>query len=395
MSYNNSLSHLNKILINKRGYLFKMPTKGENVILLTSGGMDSICLWQLLLDKYKLNVYPLFIDFDSKGRSPLNSALYFGKIFKKKYKKNYKDIHILHNIPMFSFEKLGTPKNVIRDLNLVAHNMRYLKKQKKYISFMVNNPSRLGHYAFSAFDYSLHLKYEKGIKINTIMCGIVEEDSLIKESTLTTLRSLNVLLCEIIGNPHLQFTAPIEKRTEFYYSKIDLMKISASKMLPLEHTWSCHHDQFRHCGICYECYTRKQSFIDAHLKDKTIYSNRSYIIRPIRRVIRKIIQFLKSPKKNKRSDAIKLSNSSIISINRDTTASMINQSIHLLNSEDEFTVLNHTGSFILNKLIEGPQSLEDLSKLLHHKFKIDKDKAYSDTEGLIVSLVEDNFLEIN
>ena len=41
----NLLKKLNKIILSKKGFVFKMPKKNSSAVLAISGGLDSVMLW--------------------------------------------------------------------------------------------------------------------------------------------------------------------------------------------------------------------------------------------------------------------------------------------------------------------------------------------------------------
>lgn len=51
---------IEQILIKERGYLVKI-NKNDSVVLLVSGGLDSIITMAYIVEKFEVNVYPLFI----------------------------------------------------------------------------------------------------------------------------------------------------------------------------------------------------------------------------------------------------------------------------------------------------------------------------------------------
>lgn len=386
----NFLDTFNSLLIQKRGYEFKIPQQNEHVILLVSGGVDSICLWNLLLDKYKLNVYPLFVNFTSKGVNPLKSVRYFEKFFEKRYPKHFRKVKILDNIPMFSFDKLPNFDHTMKDLFLISNNMQYLEEQNSYASLMVNNPSRLGHYAFYAFDYLLDIRYRIGVPIDTILCGIVEEDHYIRESTLATLRNVTLLLSEIIGIPNLQFSAPIEKKNNFFYSKVDLMKFAQRKNLSLEKTWSCHFKKSHHCGVCIECHTRKEGFYKAKIQDKTTYSKKT----AFHGLKEKILAMYPSSKKQIDSPQIHINKNNRIYIPNDTIYINNKGFYHLLNKSHEYTVLNKSAGIIWRELSTGPKNLSQLKKLITTEYEVNPKEADRDIKILIEYLLTHKFLSL-
>src|SRR5690606_1306906 len=103
------INDIERIFLKKRGYVFKMPKPGTPVILLLSGGLDSIAIWFLLLKKYRLNVYPLTL-----SRKPWNflngqqrSLDYYSKIFKKQFPKLFHQSFVVrHHASYFHFSKL-------------------------------------------------------------------------------------------------------------------------------------------------------------------------------------------------------------------------------------------------------------------------------------------------
>jgi len=58
----NLLKIFSNILKDKRGYVVKMPQKGESVVACLSGGQDSVANIGILLKEFGLNVYPFFIN---------------------------------------------------------------------------------------------------------------------------------------------------------------------------------------------------------------------------------------------------------------------------------------------------------------------------------------------
>jgi tRNA(Ile)-lysidine synthase TilS/MesJ len=63
-----TIRSLESLLLKKRGYIFRMPKPGKSVILLLSGGLDSITCWGMLMEEFKLNVYPISFDRGERRR---------------------------------------------------------------------------------------------------------------------------------------------------------------------------------------------------------------------------------------------------------------------------------------------------------------------------------------
>jgi len=56
------LNSFDSLFIAKRGFVVKMPQKGESVVACLSGGMDSVANIAMLMKEYGLRVYPFFIN---------------------------------------------------------------------------------------------------------------------------------------------------------------------------------------------------------------------------------------------------------------------------------------------------------------------------------------------
>jgi tRNA(Ile)-lysidine synthase TilS/MesJ len=78
----------------KRGYVTKPPEKNESVILLLSGGIDSIVAWYVLMAYYKAKVYPI-TRIMGKLDPTLHVVIKFSNIYRKKFPKLFQE-HILY-----------------------------------------------------------------------------------------------------------------------------------------------------------------------------------------------------------------------------------------------------------------------------------------------------------
>lgn len=92
----NLLKIFSNILKDKRGYVVKMPRKGESVVACLSGGQDSVANTGILLKEFGLNVYPFFINRGQSNYKHEKKAVdYFNRFYKNKFPKlyhNYKEI---------------------------------------------------------------------------------------------------------------------------------------------------------------------------------------------------------------------------------------------------------------------------------------------------------------
>jgi 7-cyano-7-deazaguanine synthase len=109
--------------------------------------------------------------------------------------------------------------------------------------------------------------YGHMIRTNRISLAIVEHQlagvpqftSFLKQlaSSLETLQP---------GLPAIEFELPFSSM-----SKADVIRRGLDVEVPFEDTWSCVNYGEFHCGRCYPCQGRRQSFVDAGLEDPTTY----------------------------------------------------------------------------------------------------------------------------
>lgn len=58
-----------------------------------------------------------------------------------------------------------------------------------------------------------------------------------------------------------------------YSDKSDIVRQGNRLGVPYDLTWSCYKGESVHCGVCPTCRARKKSFLDAGVKDPTMYDN--------------------------------------------------------------------------------------------------------------------------
>lgn len=256
---------IEKILIKKRGYVFRMPKPKESVILLLSGGVDSIVMWDILISKYKLNVYPLFVT----GKTGLfrlldnqyRSMKYFERFYRKKYKNLLHPIYVAKSIEVMNKKiKEATLKNPQEIINSIHADG----------NINIQNYSRTTVLSCMALDYSRVLEIQKNIKISTIFTGNLYNDGLVTQNqTLTVLRSTMYNLCAISGDYYRQFTSLfMEKEMGYFFDKNFVVQWAKKYHLPISKTWTCwYREKLIPCGVCTTCRYRKSIMIDNDLKD--------------------------------------------------------------------------------------------------------------------------------
>ncbi|MBI2616843.1 7-cyano-7-deazaguanine synthase [Candidatus Gottesmanbacteria bacterium] len=271
---NFTLKKFSDIFTRYRQTPFTMPSPNKAVILLCSGGIDSVVLWEILLRKYKLKVFPLRHTTPKKQEE--KAFQFFLEYFRKKYPKQCQDVFTFGHEFLFSFQKetyhLFEKDQKMRIPNLSIHD------GKQTVAFTIPI-TRLGVYALKAYEYALYLRSYANVDVQTAFVAITPEDSAYyREATLTVLRSFNLSICTLLGDYRFQFTSPYLEKSFPFKTKLDIISFAKKTGLPLEMTWSCTDDLPSQCGECFSCLLRKRIFDISGIKDKTTYGRKGFWI---------------------------------------------------------------------------------------------------------------------
>jgi len=253
------LEKIEDILKMRRFNLIKMPRPGEVVVVIHSGGMDSTINIAILMEEFGLKVYPMFVN---RGQTNIKyekeSVKYFEKYFEDKYPALYnKSLEI----------ELNTPPKAYKDALRATKDLEDNLQSRQRIAFPSRNPILV----LTAAEYAYSLQ-SKGIFPKTIFTSFMKEDPP-RHSTLTAVRMMNLLICQIMEDYMWQVIAlPIEREFNNFYGKDRYLKWAVEHGLPVEKTRSCYKNQEKHCGKCYPaCENRKKAFESAEVEDKTDY----------------------------------------------------------------------------------------------------------------------------
>lgn len=258
-----ALKQTESFLKRKRGHVFRMPSKGEAVILTVSGGLDSSIVWGMLLEEYGLHVYPVFFRRGHKRLKREEAAvLYFERYFQKQYP------HACHPV---QFLDVPMPPKEIR-WKITSHSQELVRRDTNQRKGL---PLYSGLLALNAAEYAFFLEEEKDIDIHTIFSAFVSSDGeSLKYETVTAMRSVMQNICILTGDMKWQYTSlALETELGHFWDKDVLIRWASEKKYPLEKTFSCISpiNYKIHCGRCYFCQYRKQSFIMAGVLDTTEY----------------------------------------------------------------------------------------------------------------------------
>lgn len=252
-NYELNLCKLEDILLSERSSVFRAPREDEHVIVLLSGGLDSVIMTGILLNKFKCKVHPIYIKRGAKAQSLEEKSFdYFVEFYKKIHKdKVGKPYKFETGIPPKEFKK-----NFDRAMiDTVGHPLRN---------------STMQNYAVM---YAISLGKQIGEKINTVFVGSVGEDYKEPESGLLSLRAKTISTCTSLGDWDFQITSPmLEKELKwdwkitrtgdrllykpdliFYAEKIHPVRI------PHEKSRSCFSAKETSCKECSACKKRYEA----------------------------------------------------------------------------------------------------------------------------------------
>lgn len=280
------INSIENILIQKRKNVFKLPKPNTEVILLVSGGLDSILTWGFLLKEYKLKVYPLFLNKGEKRATKEEQSIdffsnYYFKKYPKLFIKPYKQTIFLPQKEIIS--ALKTPFD-----NLSTYNVNIIKNfdPSTTSNIFLGSPGLVPLYALL---FARYLELSTNTKIRTIFSSVMMGDGTVCPSqTLTSLRVINLAMCSFTGDYSYQFTSPtIEPYLHNFFEKKDLIKYGKIAGIPMKYTWSCYRGLKHQCGMCLACKARKFEFEKAGISDDTVYMKNYKII--VKNKLKKII----------------------------------------------------------------------------------------------------------
>lgn len=266
------LADYDNLLVKRRGFPASAFRKNEDVVLLLSGGLDSIGLWIYLLSKFQARVFPLYLYRNGLNTSPYRAIQYYENLLKSRFPENFQPVKVQKtNSPLFIYSRLKRDFSAKLNLHTMLHNLSYDPDKKKYVPVLPNQPSRLGIFVFTAFEYALGLSLKYHREIGKIVYALTPEEDMIRGSELPLIRLFSLTLCELTRDNHWEVLAPIDKPNGFYLKKRQLVDYCFRLGLNLDRTWSCGKSDRYHCGSCFNCFHRKKAFHEAGIEDRTLY----------------------------------------------------------------------------------------------------------------------------
>ena len=255
MKTDNKQLSIEESLIQKRGYVSKWP-ESKSIVMIISGGLDSIATSARLIEEFGLEIFPLHIHRGQTNTVAENKSVdFFTNFFQQKYgeDKFHTPMKISVNVP---------PQEFKPDL------MPYTKEK--------GHPMRdpIMHLLGVQYAVAVSQKYSKNVK--TVLCAIVPEDYF-PHSTLEGLRTNTLNTCQNMGDWDWVISSPnIDPNLYPEPSgKLDEIKWAMDHGIPIGETISCNNasekTNYLACGNCSSCKRRAEAFVKAGFTDPTKY----------------------------------------------------------------------------------------------------------------------------
>ncbi len=256
------VADLERNILKRRDHIVSPFKEGENVILLLSGGLDSVAVWVLLLKHYRVNVYPFHLNGSLKLGERL-SLTYYQKILKQE--TNFRPIkHFYAGSKFFNFTK---KPELLSAQTILEHYDHQVEEVLSPATGSNMFATLYGGY------YSAQLAWNRSIKVNKIISAVTAHDGLaISTQTQTFARLINLVIMLIFNNNQLEYYhLGLEKELGLWLEKKDFIDLTSKLNFSLDKTHTCSNFPITHCGSCMSCRSRIAAFADTEIGDKTFY----------------------------------------------------------------------------------------------------------------------------
>jgi 7-cyano-7-deazaguanine synthase len=239
-NYKMNTSLLEDVLMQERGYVTRIP-KGEDVVVLYSGGLDSTIMIDMLIKEWDVKVHPLYVRRGARAEKQEEKAVdYYYDYYKQKYPSNIGELaKINYQVPPEEFKKDFPPELA----QTQGHPLRNSTLQNLAVMYCVS------------------------------IDGSIGEDGTEPELGLLSLRSQTLNTCIQMGDWEWQVISPFTDtsiRDKPLY-KVDLIKYADENNIPLDKARTCFSADEEADGTCFACQKRLNAFKEAGVKDPAKY----------------------------------------------------------------------------------------------------------------------------
>jgi 7-cyano-7-deazaguanine synthase in queuosine biosynthesis len=248
LSNNTMIETVSALLVKRRGYVYAIP-HNEPVVLTMTGGLDSSIAARLIIEQWKVTVYPIYIIRGACAEKyEIEAVRRVHKYISQIYPERIKEIvFVTAEVP---------PKEIKRRLSrdrVVQHG------------HPLRNPILQSY----AVQYAISLS-DQGVPIRTVVVGSIASDHFpgsrpgdLIVNTLYVCTNLDEWQWQIVS-PYFQ---PGLLKGKERMTKYDLIQWGITHSFPFEITRTCTADSAQACGICSACCERLEAFAENNVKD--------------------------------------------------------------------------------------------------------------------------------
>lgn len=250
--YWENVAALKALLARNRGYAWE-PPRGEHVILLCSGGMDSTVLVDWVIRHWDCRVILLYFRRHSKNQRWEEEAVDFFHAF-------YRDRYPAHVVELVKLD-VEVPSRL---------NKEYMDRERQAV-FML--PMRNATLWTNAFTQAVYLSGKYDTTIRTVLVGSICEDLTTPESGVLALLAGTVLACVGMGLWFYQLLAPYyggyptRDTAESAMDKVALLQYAREHAIPVERSRSCFGATEDPCNECLACINRNKAYARFQARD--------------------------------------------------------------------------------------------------------------------------------
>jgi len=241
---------IQQLLLKKRDYVFKMPTKQEGIVFIFSGGIDSTIALGRLLSEVESPIYPLYVKRGARAeKSELKAVHHYVNFFKSRF-PNLKELKIIEaEVPPLSIKKHISSVR----LETVGHPMRNSVLQAIGVQ------------------YAVAVTAKEKLTVHTVMTATSPDDHF-SHNSLGAARVMTLMACIDSDDWSWQVTSPlIEPGVWGTMNKASAILYALKNDIPLDKTYTCTQKSDTQCGVCPECICRMEAFKDAGVADPVGY----------------------------------------------------------------------------------------------------------------------------
>lgn len=221
----------------------------KKVVLIFSGGLDSVCTAAYLKSKYEL--YGITFSYGQKAKQEIKIAKHFAKSLNLKG-------HKIANIEFM--------RELYAKTNALTNSKIHIPEKFDYTIVV---PIR------NAVFLSIASAWAFAIDATLVAYGAHSGDKQYPDCRPEFSREIEKAFNsgEIDGiRSGLRKKITIWSPYMIGFSKSDLLKVGYKKLGDkIFYTWSCYSNNKIHCGRCESCNNRRSAFSKARIKDKTVY----------------------------------------------------------------------------------------------------------------------------